>query len=421
MEQSKKHRVLLLDSDETFNHITAKVLRKAGFHMVPCLDIESARSHFLESEGNIDLVVLSKEVGLEIIPAFRAIKNQLPFIVLAKDWEKKTINEYITLGVAGIYKKPINLFAMIDRMKELLFVSSGASNSFSWMDETMKGWRPTCCGGKSPRMQEFVKKLWRNKDYKKHLVIEAPKDAPWKLVVDDLRSASPQANDFWEICSANEMSSSFFEQMVSRYDGKEETSRLTIALVDAADLSPAQQNDLCDFMITCDAQEKKSFHLRFLFFTSVNFDEAYDAGNLNDRFYMSSGSLFLKYPDLPSCPEEKEFFLRFYLEQLAGKEGLEDWSIISLSEKNLRVNELVDPSFSDVEAHAKKLFDSLLVNLHDTECEIIEGYPEYLQAYFQNFASEWIEIVSQIFEDKSEVLDSLSISEEDFILLKNRD
>lgn len=420
-EDRKKYRILLLDPDEGFNLITANVLRKAGFHLLPAFDYEGAIQLYeqtIQSENTIDLLILSKDSGLSLIKEIKLKQPQLSFLVIANDWTKEEIKEYISLGVSGIYKKPINLFAMIDRIKELVYRQFHNTNEFVWKLSNNCSWNPKSFSGSSKNSRKFLDELWKNKNFKNSLVIEVPPGAPLELVVTDMQSTEDPASERWVQVEGSDLEIDFLENLYSECTNCSELESLTIVIADAMSLNVQIQDLLCEFILQASSLENKNFSVRLLLFTSKNFDTAYEDGLLSDRFYMSSGSLTIKFPALEDCPEELHYFLQYYLSKLAVDHSLEDWTWISMREAKALVKDPSIQSFNAIQVFAEDLFKKTLSPDCSTtpEEETIEiAYRKYLK----EFAEVWVRVSIQIVgQDKEKLLEELSISESDLSQLK---
>ncbi len=114
---TSQHNLLLVDDDETFSRILARVLRRRGFEVTCASDSAEALTQAqasVPSHAIVDLRLGDQESGLQLIPALRKLNPAMRIVILTGYASIATAIDAVKLGATYYLPKPVDADAIID-------------------------------------------------------------------------------------------------------------------------------------------------------------------------------------------------------------------------------------------------------------------------------------------------------------------
>ncbi|MFO8026485.1 MAG: response regulator, partial [Opitutales bacterium] len=116
------YSVLILDDDADFNSLLTDIFEQADYVVTSLTDPVEAVDAFHEKA--YDLVVTDHRMpemsGGEFMRKVKQIRPEVPVIMVSGYLENDMIRDLISEGVGGVFLKPLNIFSLLERTKELI-------------------------------------------------------------------------------------------------------------------------------------------------------------------------------------------------------------------------------------------------------------------------------------------------------------
>ena len=148
--------VLLADDDRAICTVLSQAIRRVGFNVVSTDDANILLEWVREGKGDLVItdVLMPKGNGLEFLPKIKALRPELPVIVISANNTLMTAVKATELGAFEYFSKPFDLDALVGCVRKSLGNGSEMPARPSAMPETG-------LIGRSPAMQEVYKILAR--------------------------------------------------------------------------------------------------------------------------------------------------------------------------------------------------------------------------------------------------------------------
>lgn len=284
MSETKK--ILIIDDDNDFNSLLTEIFEQADYEVVS--QTSPTKGLELLGEESFDLLVLDQKMpdlrGVELLEKFRQINATLPVVVVSGFLENASTQDFINLGVSGIFFKPLNIFALIKRVEEIFQGKIKSSGSMSALtDLGIRGFTRSPFDDATSK-EEFLKKVKGLADFQGNLLLIGNDGSPFEKVAKELTKVSQgQKLLKWE------------ERYATSPELIEGGVPLTFLVYQPHRLSGAQRD--CFYKI---AKKESPFRtlgsVRFIFCFTQPVDELYESGTINDQFYLFLGNLELELP-----------------------------------------------------------------------------------------------------------------------------
>lgn len=287
--------VLIIDDDEAFRELLRGVFEQAG-HTV--LNAEDAESGFaVLQETAVGLVVMDQrlpggETGSQLLKRVKALKCPVPVIVVSGYLNDDTIRDLIRDGVEGIYLKPLNIFALLKRATVLL---SGQGGEASSPEKVTPSVGVGGIIGLSAEGRNFLEKATGFANFRRNLLLIGPEGSPFERIVDDLNAMS-EAPRKVVMLKPTEIVPATLAEVLEPSNGP-----YTLVLPDAEKLSALEVDRLVEL---ADARSGASGDVRMALILRDTVEALYDAGVIDEIFYMFLGTNELRVPALREMPED---------------------------------------------------------------------------------------------------------------------
>jgi DNA-binding NtrC family response regulator len=289
------HRVLIIDDDEAFRELLKGVFEQAGYSVFLAEDGETGYA-LLESEG-VNLVVLDQrlpggETGRGFLQRLHQLEYDIPVIIVSGYLNDDAIRDFIREGASGIFLKPLNIFSLLKRANALL---SGMAQA----EEVQHAVAPAMelCGirGQSRAGQEFLAKAAEFANFRRNLLLIGPEGMPLEDIAQELNAFAETPRKAVVLRPSQIVPEAIARQLSP--DG----GPYTVIISEAERLSAAEVDRLVDL---ADARSGAGGDMRLMILLGQSVEALYDAGTIDEVFYMFLGTNELHVPALRDMPED---------------------------------------------------------------------------------------------------------------------
>lgn len=286
--------VLIIDDDEAFRELLRGVFEQAG-HTV--LNAEDADSGFaVLQEKAVGLVVMDQrlpggETGSQLLKRVKALERSVPVIIVSGYLNDDTIRDLIRDGVEGIYLKPLNIFALLKRANVLLSGQGDASRPEKVTPSVGVGG----ISGLSAEGRDFLEKATAFANFRRNLLLIGPEGSPFERIVADLNAMSEVPRKVVMLKPTQIVPATLAEGL------DPSSGPYTLILPDAENLSALEVDRLVEL---ADARSGASGDVRMVLVLRDTVEALYDAGVIDEIFYMFLGTNELRVPALKEMPED---------------------------------------------------------------------------------------------------------------------
>ena len=285
---SDPRTIFVLDDDGDFVSLLTEILTQAGYQVQSSTSPEEA---ITKVQGqHFDLLVIDQRMGqmtgCEFLEKFRKKDLSTPVIVVSGFLEHTSAQQFINLGVSGIFFKPLNIFALLKRVEEL-FKGLVKPTGMVTADMGIRGFTRTPFGSSASR-EVFFKKLRSLAGFKGNLLLVGDAESPFITVAEEIVKGSGSGEKLvkWEERFSNE------KAIAKALDG---AASATIFFQTVDSLSAAEQKTL--YKLTKHEAPFESLPpVRCIFCLEQEIDALYEKKLIDDEFYLFLGNLELKIP-----------------------------------------------------------------------------------------------------------------------------
>lgn len=287
-------QILIVDDDVEFNRLLTGVFSQAG-HTV--LTAESAEEgERLHEENAVDLVVtdmrLPRSSGLDFVHKVRQKSTGLPVVMVSGYLDDDAIRQLIREGVNGIFLKPLNIFSLLKKANQLLENAEHRAGSGQASAESLSI-GPIL--GASEASKGFLRRLRELADFRRTLLLIGPAGSPMEEIAAKVAALGESPWRFVALRAGGLDT----EKLEAALAGSEEAT--VLAFLEADDLTEQEATAIMDFV---EGKGGSSGGLRTIFCLSQPVEDLYDAGKIDEEFYLFLGTNELRVPALREMPED---------------------------------------------------------------------------------------------------------------------
>lgn len=287
-------QILIVDDDAEFNRLLTGVFSQAG-HTV--LTAESAEEgERLHEENAVDLVVtdmrLPRSSGLDFVHKVRQKSTGLPVVMVSGYLDDDAIRQLIREGVNGIFLKPLNIFSLLKKANQLLENAEHRAGSGQASAESLSI-GPIL--GASEASKSFLRRLRELADFRRTLLLIGPAGSPMEEIAAKVAALGENPWRFVALRAGGLGA----EQLEAALGGSEEPT--VLAFLEADALAEQEATAIMDFV---EGKGGSGAGLRTIFCLSQPVEDLYDAGKIDEEFYLFLGTNELRVPALREMPED---------------------------------------------------------------------------------------------------------------------
>jgi len=323
--------VLILDDDADFNSLLADIFEQADYDVTSFEDPEEALQRF--GEGGFDLVVtdqkMPKMTGAEFMAKVKEMRPETPVIMVSGYMENDIVRDLIRDGVGGVFLKPLNIFSLLERTKELIDESRKAEDRAARDAEAgaaaeneaeQLGFPFRSFPGKASASLNFAERLHGLRNFKTALLLIGEPGTHFRGICEDLRGfRENRADTFVYVTSGDSVE----ERLRSEIDRarRDEVQRVTCVALDFEAMGAEQKAALARLSWKEGAFEGRDVQTRIVFCVNSDLDTLYDRETIDERLYILMGTAEVQVPPLRDCVEDIPILARQLVAQTAHARG----------------------------------------------------------------------------------------------------
>lgn len=300
-----KKRILIVDDDQGFGDLLKGVFEQAGYAVDYCLDAESGLERIRNE--SFDLLITDQRLpgesnGIELIRQFRDLGISLPAIMISGYLDNDSIRHLIREGVEGVFIKPLNIFSLLKKASEVLEARAhqpaGAAAEPAAGEAASGG--DAAIGhilGLSEKGQRFLERAREAATFRRNLLLIGPPGTLFEQIGRDLVAASPVPARCISF-NPGEITPEAVERLVS---GDQAGEPLVLIILQTEELETEEVARLIDLM---DRNGGSGGSIRMIFALQESVEDLYDAGRIDEEFYLFLGTNELRVPALRDMPED---------------------------------------------------------------------------------------------------------------------
>jgi DNA-binding NtrC family response regulator len=307
------HAILIIDDDAAFRELLQGVFEQAGHKVLVAEDAESGFA-LLQQEG-VGLVVIDQrlpggENGAQLLRRLHALKHRIPAIIVSGYLNDDAIREFIREGVEGIFLKPLNIFSLLKRANQLLTGVRGSAERVT-PALAVGGIR-----GLSRAGRVFAERAMEGANFRRNLLLIGPEGSPVEEIARDLDQIAEVPRKT-VLLRPTQITLEALEAALPSGQGP-----FTLVLPDAGSLSSAEVDRV---VAIGERRSGAGGDVRLVIALPDSVEALYDAGRIDEIFYLFLGTNELQVPALSEMPED----LLEMVKDALGAEGFEVGSIES--------------------------------------------------------------------------------------------
>jgi DNA-binding NtrC family response regulator len=325
------HNILILDDDTDFNSLLTDIFEQADYVVSSQTDPKEALGVFRETD--FDLVVTDHKMpgmtGTDFMKRIKAVKPGVPVIMVSGFLENDTIRELIREGVGGVFLKPLNIFSLLERSREVIdeskkLAATARDEAAAEAGEESESDLPFpfhSFAGKSKSARAFAKRLYDLRNFKTTLSLVGEKGTHFRKICEDIGGffrGKKEAFLFLEPASFDA------EKTVAEIEelSDEGAQRVTCVLIGIDEMSEEQKTQAASIPRKGGLFQELDPALRAIFCMTADLDDLYDEGLVNENLYMLIGTTEVKVPALRDCAADAPALAQQILAQLAEEQQL---------------------------------------------------------------------------------------------------
>jgi two-component system NtrC family response regulator len=393
------YSVLILDDDADFNSLLTDIFEQADYSVTSMADPVEAVEVFRNSK--FDLVVtdhrMPEMTGAEFMREVMLIHAEVPVIMVSGYLENETIRELISEGVGGVFLKPLNIFSLLERTKELIDDAKKhekapqddeESSSGSQMD-TKLGFTFRSFPCKTGASTAFAERLHFLRNFRSTLTLIGEKGMHYRAICEDIRGfygsdaekfiyLSPDSFDRAQTVSAIEE---------AKLAGAE---RVTFVLLDVDSMND-EQKKLAVTLPKADGEfSDPELGLRAIYCVRGDLDSLFDEGLIDENLYILMGTAEVSVPPLRECNVDVGVMAQQLVVEIARSKGMAAVPRFEKAARDLLLKQQWEGNYDELRGVIEKMMasdpgDVLTLNIVKAALELNEAATP--RAKFESYLS----------------------------------
>lgn len=314
--------ILIVDDDADFNGLLKVVFQQADYCVKAFQDPREALRFIAES--HVDLIVTDYEMpflnGRDYLRRIKQTKPEIPVLMVSAYLDDVTIRELLREGINGVFQKPLNVFALLARTKELMSAavqepdSAGTSepspSSVAAVTQEALGFPFASFACLHEETVDFARSLYRLKDFRSALTLVGPLGTHFRQICEDMHGfADEPALEYFMYLDKASLLLDQVKHQIKRVLA-EGAQRVTCVFTEADAFSPDQWGFLKSLPTALGGSQTTESRARFIFCVSRDLDTLYAEQLIDDKLYMFMGAAEVFVPALNQCPKDVELLAR---------------------------------------------------------------------------------------------------------------
>ncbi len=324
--------ILILDDDIDFNSLLTDIYSQANYEVFSEQDPERALEVFRDQ--GFDLVVTDQKMpnlsGAEFMRKIKAIRADVPVIMVSGYLDNDTIRDLIKEGVGGVFLKPLNVFSLLKRTAELIEESQSERSSSSEEWESQAAARSEYTSSlpfrfrsypcKSDVSASFAKKLHALRDFKTNMLLIGEPGIAFKAICEDMRGFSEDPDDRFVFLTNEQLTPQRFNPILEQAYAKTPT-RITLVLLEAESMGDEAKRLILKVAKKEGEYGQLDIPARLIFCINEDLDTLYEKGLIDESLYILMGTSEARAPALRECRDDIPILAQQYVVDAVVEKG----------------------------------------------------------------------------------------------------
>lgn len=362
------YNVLILDDDADFNSLLTDIFEQADYSVISLTDPVEGIEVFRDSK--FDLVVTDHRMpemsGAEFMREIKLIRAEVPVIMVSGYLENETIRELISEGVGGVFLKPLNIFSLLERTKELIEDArkhekapqdDEESDSVSKMD-TKLGFTFRSFPCKTGASTAFAERLHFLRNFRSTLTLIGEKGMHFRAICEDIRGFYGSDTEQFIYLSSDSFDR---ERTVSAIEEakKKGAERVTFVLLDIISMSDEQKKLAVSLSKTDGEFSDPDVGLRSIYCVSGDLDLLFDEGLIDENLYILMGTAEVSIPPLRECNVDVGVMAQQLVVEMARSKGMSVVPRFEKAARDLILKQRWEGNYDELRSTIEKIMDSV--------------------------------------------------------------
>lgn len=285
---SSPRNIFVIDDDGDFVALLTEILSQAGYQVQS--NTHPSEALAIASQNHFDLIIIDQKMGqmtgVDLLSKLREKDPGTPVIIVSGFLEPSATQTFINLGVSGIFLKPLNIFALLQRVEEL-FKGLVRSSGSSVVESGIRGLTRTPFGGAFNK-EFFLKKVQSLASFRGSLLLVGDTQSPFQTIAEAIVKKSVEG-DKLVVWQKDWAESHALENILPH------ASLLTILINSIESLSTEERCAIYKI-----AKNEEPFDkippTRFIVRLERELEELYEKQIVDDEMYLFLGNLELRLP-----------------------------------------------------------------------------------------------------------------------------
>lgn len=393
------YSVLILDDDADFNSLLTDIFEQADYIVTSLTDPLEAVDVFRETE--YDLVVTDHKMpemtGAEFMKVIKKVRPEVPVIMVSGYLENDTIRELISEGVGGVFLKPLNIFSLLERTKELIeearkLESAPHSEEGSERETEMDAklgftFRSFPC--KTGASTGFAERLYFLRNFRSTLTLIGEKGMHYRSICEDIRGFYGSETEQFIYLSPRSFDSAQAISLIEEAK-KQGAERVTCVLLEIESMSEEQKKLAITLPKGDGGFKELDVALRAIYCVSGDLDSLFDEGLIDENLYILMGTAEVRVPPLRECNVDVGVMAQQLVVEMAREKGLAAVPRFEKSARDLFRKQSWKGNYDELRTTVQKIMDSapgdvLSLNLVKSAMQLSEAASP--RARFESYLS----------------------------------
>lgn len=326
------YSVLILDDDADFNSLLTDIFEQADYVVTSLTDPVEAVDAFHEKA--YDLVVTDHRMpemsGGEFMRKVKQIRPEVPVIMVSGYLENDMIRDLISEGVGGVFLKPLNIFSLLERTKELIEEAQKRGTASQTQEEASGAEREIdaklgfafrsfpCRSASSIRLAE---RLYSLRNFRSTLTLIGEKGTHYQAICEDIHGFYEGEAEHFIYLSPGSFDRTQTLSLIE--DAKKKgAERVTCVLLEVETMSEPQKA-LAAILPRGDGDFRNiGLPLRAIYCVGGDLDLLFDEGLIDDNLYILMGTAEVRVPPLRECHADIGAMAEQLVFEMAREKGL---------------------------------------------------------------------------------------------------
>jgi two-component system nitrogen regulation response regulator NtrX len=409
------YRILILDDDTDFNSLLTDIFEQADYAVTSLLDPHEAVEAFSNQE--FDLVVTDHKMpemtGAEFSKLIKKMKPQVPVILVSGYLDNDTIRELISNGIGGVFLKPLNIFALLQRTAELIEdaqnsdqtdsteADSGVDLSEESAERVIFAFRSFPC--KSEASIHFAERLYNLRNFTSTLSLIGGPGTHFRQICEDFAGFYQGGEEHFIYLRPCSFDAEQVLSLLTRCQAAG-AGRITCVLLEVEAMSAAQKELAAELPNADCLFESITTPVRTIFCVSGDLDSLYDEGQIDEDLYVLMGTAEVCVPALSDCAADIAVMAQQMVVDLIREKGLSSVPRFESAAQDFLSSHSWDNNYAQLRAMVRALMDtspSELITLADLDAALKASAAASPRAQFEahltDIQLDYVQAVSILF------------------------